>query len=47
MATHFHALPAEFPATHAVEDSLPVPLAEGFAFGLELIIDSLRRLGAR
>ncbi|WP_410667848.1 TetR/AcrR family transcriptional regulator [Amycolatopsis sp. cmx-4-68] len=44
-STHFHALPpAEFPATLAVADSLPVPLADEFAFGLELIVAGLRRL---
>ncbi|WP_370964588.1 TetR/AcrR family transcriptional regulator [Amycolatopsis sp. cg9] len=44
-STHFHGLsPAEFPATLAVADSLPVPLEDEFAFGLELIVDGLRRL---
>jgi len=44
-SAHFHDLPsAEFPATRAVADSLPVPLEDEFAFGLELIVDSLRRL---
>ncbi|MEV6825983.1 TetR/AcrR family transcriptional regulator [Amycolatopsis sp. NPDC051102] len=47
-STQFHELsPADFPATHAVADSLPVPLADEFTFGLELIIDGLRRLQAR
>lgn len=45
VSTHFHDLPSdEFPATRAVADSLPVPLEDEFAFGLELIVDSLRRL---
>ena len=44
-STHFHGLsPAEFPATLAVADSLPVPLEDEFAFGLELIINGLRGL---
>ncbi|MFJ9787435.1 TetR/AcrR family transcriptional regulator [Amycolatopsis sp. NPDC101161] len=48
LSTHFHDLPpAEFPATHAVADSLPVPLADEFTFGLELIVDGLRRLRDR
>ncbi|MGI5127979.1 TetR/AcrR family transcriptional regulator [Pseudonocardia sp. CA-107938] len=45
VSTHFHGLsPAEFPATLAVADSLPIPLEDEFAFGLELIIDGLRGL---
>jgi AcrR family transcriptional regulator len=40
---HFHDVPPDrFPATLAVADSLPVPLAEEFAFGLDLIIEGLR-----
>lgn len=42
---HFHGLsPEEFPATLAVAGSLPVPLEDEFAFGLELIINGLRQL---
>jgi AcrR family transcriptional regulator len=38
----FHDLdPRTFPATVSVADSLPVPLDDEFAFGLELIIDGL------
>jgi AcrR family transcriptional regulator len=38
----FHDLdPRQFPATVKVADSLPVPLEDEFAFGLELIIDGL------
>jgi AcrR family transcriptional regulator len=33
--------PRQFPATVRVADSLPVPLEDEFAFGLELIIDGL------
>jgi TetR/AcrR family transcriptional regulator, tetracycline repressor protein len=33
--------PRTFPATVSVADSLPVPLDDEFAFGLELIIDGL------
>lgn len=40
---HFrHVPPEEFPATLAVAGSLPVPLEEEFAFGLELIVNGLR-----
>ncbi|WP_201769705.1 TetR/AcrR family transcriptional regulator [Amycolatopsis orientalis] len=47
-SAHFrHVSPAEFPATLAVVDSLPVPLEDEFAFGLELIIGGLRQLDAR
>jgi AcrR family transcriptional regulator len=47
VSTYFHGLsPAEFPATLAVADSLPVPIEDEFTFGLELIIDGLRRLRA-
>lgn len=42
LAQVFHDLdPRQFPATITVADSLPVPLEEEFAFGLELIIDGL------
>jgi AcrR family transcriptional regulator len=48
VSAYFHTLPsAEFPATLAVADSLPVPLEDEFAFGLELIINGLRQLHAR
>jgi AcrR family transcriptional regulator len=47
-SAHFHhASPAEFPATLAVADSLPVPLDDEFAFGLDLIIGGLRQLNTR
>lgn len=46
-SAHFHHVPpAEFPATLAVADSLPVPLEDEFSFGLDLIVDGLRRLDA-
>ncbi|NBH03579.1 TetR family transcriptional regulator [Amycolatopsis sp. SID8362] len=42
-SAHFHDVsPAEFPATLAVADSLPVPLEDEFAFGLDLIVTGLR-----
>ena len=42
LAQVFHYLdPAQFPATVAVADSLPVPWEEEFGFGLELIVDGL------
>jgi AcrR family transcriptional regulator len=42
LAQVFHDLdPAQFPATVAVADSLPVPWEDEFAFGLELIVDGL------
>jgi AcrR family transcriptional regulator len=42
LARVFHDLdPRQFPATVAVADSLPVPMEDEFAFGLELIIDGL------
>jgi AcrR family transcriptional regulator len=48
VSAYFHELPpADFPATLAVADSLPVPLEDEFAFGLELIINGLRQLHAR
>lgn len=38
----FHDLdPAQFPATVAVADNLPVAMEDEFAFGLELIVDGL------
>jgi AcrR family transcriptional regulator len=38
----FHDLdPAQFPATVAVADNLPVAIDDEFAFGLELIVDGL------
>jgi hypothetical protein len=37
----------QFPATVKVADSLPVPLEDEFAFGLELIIDGLTQALAR
>jgi AcrR family transcriptional regulator len=47
-SAHFHHVsPAEFPATLAVADSLPVPLEDEFAFGLDLIIEGLRQLHSR
>jgi AcrR family transcriptional regulator len=39
--------PQQFPATVKVADSLPVPLDDEFAFGLELIIDGLTQTLAR
>jgi AcrR family transcriptional regulator len=36
--------PSLFPATVAVADSLPVPLADEFAFGLELLVTGLSQL---
>ncbi len=46
VSAHFHDLPpGEFPATRATADSLPVPLEDEFAFGLELVVSGLRRLG--
>jgi TetR/AcrR family tetracycline transcriptional repressor len=42
LSRDFHDLaPALFPATVAVADSLPVPLEEEFAFGLDLILTGL------
>ncbi|MGW4214754.1 TetR/AcrR family transcriptional regulator [Lentzea sp. NPDC004789] len=47
MSAHLSGLsPADFPATLAVAGSLPVPLQDEFTFGLELIVDGLRRLRA-
>ena len=41
----FHRLDAaRYPATVAVADKLPVPLAEEFTFGLQLIVAGLERL---
>lgn len=39
--------PARFPATAAVADSLPVPLEEEFALGLDLLLAGLARLRDR
>ncbi|WP_421843434.1 TetR/AcrR family transcriptional regulator [Mycobacterium sp.] len=36
--------PSAFPATAAVADTLPVPLADEFTFGLKLILDGLDQL---
>ncbi|OBJ54832.1 TetR/AcrR family transcriptional regulator [Mycobacterium sp. 1423905.2] len=36
--------PAQYPATVAVADELPVPLAEEFNFGLQLIVAGLAQL---
>ncbi|GLY49902.1 putative transcriptional regulator, TetR family protein [Lentzea sp. NBRC 102530] len=48
VSEYFHTLsPAEYPATLAVADLLPVPLEDEFAFGLELIINGLRQLHTR
>jgi hypothetical protein len=48
IARVFHDLdPRQFPATVKVADSLPVPLGDEFAFGLELIIDGLTQTLAR
>jgi AcrR family transcriptional regulator len=42
LAKIFHDLDRnQFPATVAVADSLPVPLDDEFAFGLDLIVDGL------
>lgn len=42
LAQIFHDLDSnEFPATVTVADSLPVPLDDEFAFGLDLIVDGL------
>lgn len=44
LAAVFRDLSAtDFPATHAVAESLPVPLEEEFAFGLDLLVDGLRQ----
>lgn len=48
LATVFHNLdPRQFPATTKVADSLPVPLEDEFAFGLDLIVDGLTETLAR
>lgn len=45
LSAAFHRLdPSRFPATVAVADDLPVPLADEFAFGLRLIVAGLERL---
>jgi AcrR family transcriptional regulator len=42
LSAAFHELdPARYPATVKVADDLPVPLAEEFAFGLQLIVAGL------
>ncbi|MGH3969725.1 MAG: TetR/AcrR family transcriptional regulator [Mycobacterium sp.] len=47
LSATFHGLdPARYPATVAVADDLPVPLAEEFSFGLRLIVAGLERLHA-
>jgi TetR/AcrR family transcriptional regulator, tetracycline repressor protein len=38
--------PARFPATTAVADSIPIPLDDEFAFGLDLILSGLGQLRA-
>lgn len=44
LAGVFHRLDPElFPATVSVADHLPVPLADEFAFGLDLIVNGLAR----
>jgi len=35
--------PTDYPVTASVADHLPLPLAEEFAFGLDLLIDGLRK----
>jgi len=45
LSSAFHGLdPALFPATVTVADSLPVPLEDEFAFGLDLILAGLGQL---
>jgi AcrR family transcriptional regulator len=47
LSAAFHELdPARYPATVAVAEGLPVPLAEEFAFGLQLIVAGLGQLRA-
>ena len=44
LSAAFHRLDrSRYPATAAVADDLPVPLAEEFAFGLQLIVTGLER----
>ena len=46
LSAAFHRLdPSRYPATVTVADDLPVPLEEEFAFGLQLIVAGLERLG--
>ena len=46
LSAAFHQLdPSRYPATVAVADDLPVLLEEEFAFGLQLIVAGLERLG--
>ena len=48
LAQVFHDLdPRQFPAIVTVADSLPVPLDDEFAFGLDLLIDGLTQALAR
>jgi TetR/AcrR family transcriptional regulator, tetracycline repressor protein len=45
LSATFHSLdPTKFPATVTVADSLPVPLEDEFAFGLELILNGLNQM---
>ncbi len=45
LSAAFHRLdPSRYPATVTVADELPVPLAEEFAFGLQLIVFGLEQL---
>ena len=45
LAATFRGLdPSRYPATVAVADDLPVPLAEEFTFGLRLIVSGLEQL---
>lgn len=45
LSAAFHRLdPSRYPATVAVADELPVPLADEFGFGLRLIVSGLERL---
>jgi AcrR family transcriptional regulator len=47
LSAAFHQLDrSRYPATAAVADDLPVPLAEEFVFGLRLIVTGLERLRA-
>lgn len=47
LSAAFHQLDrSRYPATAAVADDLPVPLAEEFTFGLQLIVTGLERLRA-
>jgi AcrR family transcriptional regulator len=47
LSAAFHELdPSRYPATVAVADDLPVPLAEEFRFGLQLIVAGLEQFQA-